>query len=305
MKKATRTLDVIAARKKGTDAIIPGELANLHFPKENGLSLLAWKMLVRVIDEAGARICDDREHRLEIAALNWSHKDLNFIEDTLRELQRTIVDIQIDTSRGKKVQSGSILTDVTRDLDTATGEILWEFSKTFRAVVKNSHHWAAVGAKALLHMESKYAPPLYMLAALYAGRRHNSVEIPLYDLQQQLGARAKSMKRWQAFKERALDPAVAEINHLTGIRLDWEPVKRGRKIVAVTFTAWRKDSAQADHAVAELSKTRIGRKARRAGTVEELAADQVALREMAERSLLRASEAGQKSIAQQIGDEIL
>lgn len=305
MKKPTRTLDVITARKKGTEAIIPGELANLHFPKENGLSLLAWKMLVRVIDEAGARICDDREHRLEIAALNWSHKELDFIEETLRELQRTIVEIQVDTSRGKKVQSGAILTDVTRDLETATGEVVWEFSKTFRAVVKNSHHWAAIGAKALLHMESKYAPPLYMLAALYAGRRHNSVEIPLYDLQQQIGARAKSMRRWADFQRRALEPAVAEINHLTGIRLDYEPIKRGRKIVAVTFTAWRKDRAQADNAAAELSKPRVGRKARRDGTNEELAADQIALREMAERSLLRASEAGKKSTAEYIGDEIL
>ena len=33
------------------------------------------------------------------------------------------------------------------------GELVWEFSKTFRAVEKRSHHWAAISARAVLAME--------------------------------------------------------------------------------------------------------------------------------------------------------
>lgn len=290
MIKRTKTTQVIAAARKEPETILPAELANMHFPKENGLSLLAWKMLIRVIDAAGSDICEDQEHKLAIATLNWSHRDMDFIEETVRELQRTIVEMQIDTTRGKAKKSGPILTDVTRDLDAQTGELIWAFSKTFRAVVRNSHHWAAVGARALLHMESKYAPPLYLIASLYAGRQHNTLEIPVFDLAKRIGANAKSMRRWPDFQRRALEPAIAEINHLTGIRIEWQPVKRGRKVEAVRITAWRKDKTEAQAAANELTQPRVGRKARRTGTVDTLADEQRQLREIAEKSLQKAAE---------------
>lgn len=250
---------------------MPGEVAEIHFPKGGTLSLLASKLFVQLLDISGAKVCDQVEHRTTLESLNWAHRDTGEIEETVRELQRTIVELTVETGRGKVRKSGPILTDVSRDLDAATGELVWEFSKTFRNVVRNSTHWAAISARAVLLMEGKYSPWLYQLAALHAGRKEAFRDWSLEELRTRLGATAPSFKRWINFRNYVLEPAVAEVNHLTGVRIDWQPVKRGRTVVAVRLACWRKDGKEIEAAAAEQARPRPGRKARRDGSVERLA----------------------------------
>lgn len=284
-KKPTKTLDVIAAANGKGEVVVPGEVAEIHFPKGASLSLLASKLFVQLLDVAGAKVCEPVEHRTTLESLNWSHRETAEIEETVRELQRTIVELTVGTSRGKVRKSGPILTDVTRPADTSVGELVWEFSKTFRSVVRNSTHWAAISARAVLAMEGKYSPWLYQLAALHAGRREVSRDWPLHELRARLGATAPSLRRWPDFRRFALEPAVAEVNHLTGVRVEWQPVKRGRTVVAVRLACWRKEAQELEEAAAELARPRVGRRARRDGTVEQLAEEQAALRREIEESL--------------------
>jgi len=281
-----KTLQVIHAASDNPDElIIAGEVADIRFAKGVGLSLLGSKLFVQLMDRAGGKICDQVEHRATIRELNWSHLDLKEIEDTIRELQRSIVELTVDTARGKVRKSGPILSDVERDLDAATGEISWEFSKTFRSVVRNSKHWAAVSSRAIMAMDSKYAVWLYQLLALRAGRKQVAHEFELAELRERLGATAPSMRRWQSFKQRVLDPAVAEINHLTGIMISWEKIKKGRMVVGVRFTARPKVDDEIQEAEAELARTRVGRKERREGIVESIEARRDEIRDEIKKSL--------------------
>ena len=273
----TKTLDVIAAAA-GHKVIIAGEVASLHFPKGGGLSLLASKLFVQVLDVASASICKPKRHRVSLASLNWAKKDLGFIEDAVRELQRTIVELDVDTSRGKVRKSGQVLADVDRDLDAATGELVFKFSDTFRRVVKNSSHWAAISHRAVYAMECKYSVWLYQLAALHAGRRQAFTDWPLAELRDRLGANTPSLRRWINFRNRVLKPAVSEINHLTGVTITWEPVKRGRQVVAVRIACDRKSEEDLQSAELELERPRAGRKARRNGLVDLLADEQADIR---------------------------
>ena len=277
VKKQTATLDVIAAAD-GREVIVAGEIAELHFPKGGGLSLLASKLFVQILDIAGANICDAKEHRTALEDLNWSHRDLGEIEAAVLELHRTVIQLTVKTKRGGVRKSGPILADVERDLEAATGELVFEFSKTFRHVVKNSKHWAAISRRAVFAMECKYSIWLYQLAALHAGRRQPFNDWPLADLRERLGATAPSMRRWPDFKRRVLEPAIDEINHLTGITVTWEPIKRGRQVVAVRIAADRKSAADLKIADAELDQPRAGRKTRRAGLVDLLAYEQTEIR---------------------------
>ena len=174
--------------------------------------------------------------------------------------------------------SGPILAHVDRPAEGYADVLLWEFSKTFRAVVKRSHHWAAISARAVLAMECKYSPWLYQICALHAGRERVSHEWDLDDLRERLGASSPSLRRWQDFKRRVLEPAVAEINHLTGIGVAWEPIKRGRSVVGIRLFTWRKAQDELDAAAAELDQPRIGRKARREDLVEQIVDRQTRLR---------------------------
>lgn len=275
----TRTLDVIAAVEKGgkREVIVAGEVAEIHFPSGTTLSLLASKLFVQLLEKAGSKVCEAAEHKATLQELNWAHKDGKFIESAIRELQKTIVELTVSTNRGRVQRSGPVLTDVIREVDTPTGEITWEFSKTFRSVVRNSTHWAAISARAVLLMEGKYSPWLYQLAALHAGRDQIIKEWPLDELREQLGASAPSFRRWIHFRDRVLKPAVAEVNHLTGVRIDWEPVKRGRTVVAIRLACWRKDDDEKRHAMKEQARPRVGRKARREKTVELIAEERAEL----------------------------
>ncbi len=275
----TSTLEVIAASAaKGREVIVAGEVADIRFPKGGSLSLLASKLFVQLLERAGADVVNDREHRTTLESLNWSHRDLESIEDAVDELHGTRVSLTVETPRGRRRLSGSILAHVDRPAEGYAGELLWEFSKTFRAVVKRSHHWAAISARAVLAMECKYSPWLYQLCALHAGRERVSHEWDLDDLRERLGASAPSLRRWIAFRQRVLEPAVAEINHLTGIGIAWEPIKRGRSVVGIRLFTWQKAQAELDAAAAELDQPRVGRKARRDDLTERIVDQRVRLR---------------------------
>ena len=119
-------------------------------------------------------------------------------------------------------------------------------------------------------MECKYSPWLYQLAALHAGRERVFEDWDLADLRERLGARSASLRRWQDFKRRVLDPACAEINQLTGIGVAWEPIKYGRKVMGVRLSTWRKGAAEIAEADAEIARHRAGRKERRNEMVERI-----------------------------------
>ena len=270
-KRRLRTLDIITASAGDRDRlVVAGEVAEIQFPKKGGLSLLATKLFFQLVEMAGAEICEAKTHTGLMQDLNWSHRDLGFIEDAVLELHRTVVSLVQETSKGKRRLSGSVLAHMDRPEDRKTGEIVWEFSKTFRAVVRNSHHWAAVSTRAILHMECKYSPWLYQLAALHAGREKVSEVWSLEDLRMRLGVNAPSLRRWPDFKRRVLDPATAEINHLTGVRIAWEPIKRGRVVDAIRLTSWPKSGEELADAADELERHRVGRKDRREGTVSRI-----------------------------------
>ena len=279
-KPPTKTLSVIrAAQDQPDEVIVAGEVAEIRFPKGASLSLLASKLFVQLMDVAGADVAEDRLHRTTLASLNWSKRDLAEIENTFRELVGTTVELSVTTSRGRRHRLGAVLSDVDRpEEEDGQGEIEWRFSRTFQSVIKNSRHWAAISARAVHAMESKYSVWLYQLAALHAGRDRVSEDWDLADLRERLGVTSPSLRRWQIFKQRVLDPACAEINHLTGIGVAWEPIKRGRKVVGIRLSTWRKSREEIVEAQAELDRHRVGRKARREGLVERLDAERAETR---------------------------
>ena len=271
-KPPTKTLSVIrASGARPDELIVAGEVAEIRFPKGGSLSLLASKLFVQLLDLAGADVAEARAHRATLASLNWSHRELGELEDAIHELHATTVTLTVNTRNGRRRRSGVVLADADRPEDaTGQGEIEWKFSDTFRAVVANSRHWAAISARAVLAMDCKYSPWLYQLAALHAGRARVSEDWNLADLRERLGARAPSLRRWADFKRYVLEPACAEINQLTGIGVAWEPIKYGRKVMGVRISTWRKSAAEVAEADAELARHRAGRKERREELVERI-----------------------------------
>lgn len=99
-------------------------------------------------------------------------------------------------------------------------------------LTKNNQYYTHYQLKYILPMKSQYAIRLYELLKSY---QRNNYEwfFEIDTLKKQLNCenytRFPDLRRW------VIEPAVAEINEFTDIKIAWEPVKEGRKVVRVTF----------------------------------------------------------------------
>lgn len=260
-KQKYKTLDIIKFNENNSnEVVLPREICNIQFPNGTGLSLLASKLFVQLVNFSGSNIIKDKKHTISYSALNWAGREKEKIQVAIIELQKTTVEIKNETS----MQSGQILTDVKQDFDVYSGEIDFYFSKTFIEIVKNSNHWATISAKAVLLMECKYSIWLYQLLAPRAGLTYlKPLEISLDELRERLGATAKTYKNWGDLKKAVIEPAIDEVNFLTGLWVSFEPIKKGRWIIGVQFITSTKSPDERVEALKEHEKTRLGRKCRK------------------------------------------
>lgn len=269
------TLDAVRMNRADADVIVAaGEVADLRFVSGNALSLRAAKLFCLLIHEAGVTVADQVQHRIPYSVLNETfHKSRDELAEAIHELHTTTVSVQLVSRQGRAcVKSGPILSDVEREPDSLDdAEIRFEFSPAMRRVIANSTHWASISRRAVLSFESRYSLRLYLWLSLRANLRKVSEDIALDDLRALLGLSGDTMIRWQDMRRFILDRAIAEINQLAGFRAEYMPLKQGRRVVGVRIAWGLKDRAELVKAQKELDRPRIGRKARRAGLVENIA----------------------------------
>lgn len=274
MKKPT-VLDALRTHRDNPNAIIAaGELVDMRFVNGNALSLRAAKLFCLLIQEAGVAVVENRQHRLPYSVLNETfHASRDVLAEAVLELHTTTISVELVDSDGRAfTKSGPILSDVEREADTLLdAEIRFEFSPALRRVIASSTHWAAISRRAVLAFESKYALRLYMWLSLRAGLRKVTEDVPLDELRAMFGLPPTKLARWQDFSRFALEPAIAEINHLAGFRAAYEPIKRGRAFVGVRFAWGTKGRDELAETFRELERPRVGRVARRDGLVENIA----------------------------------
>ena len=96
---------------------------------------------------------------------------------------------------------------------------------------------------AILGMKSAYSIRIYELLKSY--QIQHSKTFDLDELKHLLMVEnVASYKRFPDFRRYVLDIAKREINKLSDISVDYEPIKRGNKVVKVKFTIVKKDTMQ-------------------------------------------------------------
>ena len=84
----------------------------------------------------------------------------------------------------------------------------------------------------ILPMRSAYSIRLYEILKSYVGQLQKTKTFDIDDLKIKLAA---PYDRFPDFRRKVLDVATKEINEYTDIEISWEPVNKGRKVVAVNF----------------------------------------------------------------------
>lgn len=91
----------------------------------------------------------------------------------------------------------------------------------------------------VLVLKSMYAIRLYELGKKWSGTKTGQFEYSLEELKLKLGVDAskKSYSTYSNFKMKVLKASIEEINEKTDMKMEFEELKEGRRVVGVRFTA--------------------------------------------------------------------
>jgi hypothetical protein len=267
-----KTREVLADRaRRFDDLVAPGETVEMIYPSGvRTLSLRSAKLFYQLIDAAGDKACEPVTHSIPIASMNAAKLPIEEFIDDVRELFRVEVRLEATGPRGRYLKMGPLLADVERDYDRS-GHIRFELSPVLRRVLEKSNHWAILSRAAVMAFESRYALRLYEIISLRARLATKVSEtFEIDELRRRFGVPSGKLTNWSDLRRKVINPALAEVNHLSGFTVSAMPIKRSRAVEAVEFTWQQRDPSGREAVARELANVRTGRKARREGTVEEI-----------------------------------
>lgn len=273
-----KTLQVAADRASDqTKTVLPAELARGIYMR-NAPSLAALKLMHLMIGSAGGRMADPVRHDIRLAQIRQIDGMNNHTRASLaplfEELRAVVIRQGDPTDNDQRVEIGGILDQaVLNRKDPVSGDILlsWYFGRSFIDMAAGSNHWAILDRQTLFHFGSKYSVLLFQHIASLVNLDHvadKTFSIP--DLRAFLSVREGKLERFSNLNQRVIQPSIAEINQLSRLTLTATVNKVGRTVASVTIAWEEKDNLVA--AKRELTASKVGRKARRDGTAETIAA---------------------------------
>lgn len=121
-----------------------------------------------------------------------------------------------------------------------SGKVRIRFDETLHKYLMGLYNnYTQYSLLCVLPMRSAYSVRLYELLKSYLGQGAKFKEFKIDDLKIKLNA---PYVRFPDFRRKALEVATREINLYTDIEISWEPIKDGRKVVAVKFTMKERDA---------------------------------------------------------------
>ena len=272
-----KTVQVAADRAYDQSrTVLPAEVARGTY-MQNPPGLAALKLMHLLIAKAGGRMGEDVEHRVRLSEVRGveglRNHDRASLAPLFAELQAAVL-IHDDTEK-KRLTIGGLLDIAEVDYrDELSGDLVisWYFSRMFTRAAAASNHWAILDRQTVFHLGSKYSVLLFQhIASLAKLDQVASKTFTVAELRSVLGVEPGKLERFSHFNSRAIQPAIAEINQLSRLTLTATPRKVGRTVASIEI-AWavKDDPSEAKR---ELSASQIGRRVRRDGTAEGVAAE--------------------------------
>jgi hypothetical protein len=256
----------------GTATMVkPGEL--IDFREMQPLTLYDRRSFNLLVANAWDEIEEDKDHVIPKSVLRGSHDSNDRIRDMVHRLMSTIVEMDVVRDGKKFIRSTHLLGDTDReDGDDETGVLYYNFTKSMRTIIKKSNTYGRLQTEVMFCFSSKYALALYEMTQK-RGRltyKHTD-EFSVEDFRKLLGVRKGKLMTFSALRQRAIEPAVAELNALGDYYVQVDGVRTGKAITKVRLLWFPKDEQGLKAARTEVQRHKAGRKARIAGGVEKIA----------------------------------
>ena len=126
------------------------------------------------------------------------------------------------------------------------GLVFYSFPAAVRGIIRESSQYARLQKQVMFAFSSKYALALYEMVQKRGNLKFKtSEEFPVDRFRALLGVEPGKLSAFKSFKQRAIDPAVLEVNGLGEFGCKVEPIYTGRKVTAVRLSWWAKISTRA------------------------------------------------------------
>ena len=265
-KKILRTLDITPRNK---DAIKPAELIQITGHHE--LTLNARRAITILWHSAHMQgIKEGRDYTIEIDDLKPDgHKGYEMVEEAIEALMRTLLTVKMTDGKTRRVQflGGNDL-DAP---DRPAGVLSYSFDKRLIDILKDSSVWGKISIAVLMAFTTKYAVSIYENIAQVCNLSHKTSQTySLDDFRSLMGVPPGKYKSFGELNKHVIKPAVAEVNALASFGLSILPVKQGKRVKEIKLGWWQKDSEAINSSWQELQKTKLGRRARVAGLVDQV-----------------------------------
>jgi hypothetical protein len=249
----------------------PGELIDVREMKP--LTLYDRRNFNLLVANAWDEIEEDKDHVIPKAVLRGSHDSNDRIRDTVHRLMSTIVEMDVIRNGKKFIRSTQLLGPTDReDGDDETGVLYYSFPKALRTIIKNSTTYGRLRTEVMFCFTSRYALALYELIQKRGNLKHkNTEEWTVEEFRKLLGVKKDKLLAFCALRQRAIDPAVAEVNALGDYRVQIDGVRTGRSITRIRMIWFPKDEQGLKAAYTEVQRHKAGRKARIGGRAEVIA----------------------------------
>lgn len=261
------TLDI---KPRSREAIKPAELIQVSGHHE--LTLNARRAITILWHQAHQQgVREGRDYTIEIDDLKPDgHKGYEMVEEAIEALMRTILTLRLPDGKTRRVQflGGNDLDDPERP----AGVLTYSFDKRLVSVLRDSTIWGKIAVPILMAFTSKYAVSLYEnLAQLANLSRKTTQDYTLDEFRELLGVPPGRYRTFGELNKHVIKPTVAEINAIAPFGLSVLPIKQGKRVAQIKVGWWQKDSTALQEAWNEMERSKVGRRARLAGTVEYVA----------------------------------
>jgi plasmid replication initiation protein len=260
-------LYTIKLQPRGREALKPTEL--IQVTGHQTLSLYARRAITILWHNAHQQgVEPGKDYSIEIDNLKTdAHKGYDVVEDAIESLMRTILTIKEPNGSKTRVQflGGNNLDNPNRP----AGVFTYSFDKKLIKILQDSTVWGKINVPVLMAFMSKYSVSLYENIAQKVNLdRKQFHTYSLAEFRELMGVQDGQYKTFGEFNKHVLKPAVMEINALAAFTIGVLPVKEGKRVVQLKVNWMHKDADGLQAAMKEVESTKVGRKARIAGTVE-------------------------------------
>ncbi|MCP4143550.1 MAG: replication initiation protein [Chloroflexi bacterium] len=209
----------------------------------------------------------ERDFKIDLTPLRANHNSNERVDETIERLMKTIARCRMPNGSVTRVQllGGNNMGDPMRP----RGELTYSFDKRLIEVLRDSISFGKLELSVMAAFNSKYALALYEHVSRRVNLKHVWMqEYTIDQFRDVLGVGEGQLKAFGNLKQRAIVPALEEVNYWAPFRITLSFKKTGQRVTKLIMSWVPKDREGRAKARAELEKSKAGRKARMEGVQE-------------------------------------